>query len=102
MAQTAYKHISLTDDGWPVIEGTRFKIKNLVSEQLAHGLTPGELLDQHPQLTLAQIYSALAYYEDHREQIDNEIRRGQELADSLQPDLDSRKLKERIKERARH
>lgn len=99
MTQTAYKHITLTDDGRPVIEGTGFKIKQLVGEMLAYNLSPSDLFDQHPQLTLAQIYSALAYYEDHRDQIDDEIREGRALADRLQPDLEAYELKTRIKAR---
>lgn len=51
MTITAYKHIALTDDGIPVIEGTRFKVKQLVAEGQAHGSSPEELQFQHPQLT---------------------------------------------------
>ena len=35
------------------------------------GLTPEEIAaNVYPQLTLAQVYAALAYYEDHRTEID--------------------------------
>ena len=30
---------------------------------------------QHPNLTLGQIYSALAYYADHQEELDKDIER---------------------------
>jgi uncharacterized protein (DUF433 family) len=57
----------------PVIEGTRMTVSHLVTEHLAWGLSPEELHRHHPHLTLGQIYSALAYYWDHQEQIDQEI-----------------------------
>jgi hypothetical protein len=33
-------------------------------------LNAAELLEQHPQLTLGQIFSALAYYWDHQSEMD--------------------------------
>ncbi len=84
MTQTAYKHIAITDDGTAVIEGTRFKVKHLALDKTAYGLAPEEMQAQHPQLTLGQIYSALAFYEDHRAMVDAEIRRDLEAADVLQ------------------
>lgn len=99
MTLTAYKHIALTDDGVPVIEGTGFKVKQLVAERKAHGSSPEELQFQHPQLSLAQIYSALAYYEDHQDDIDSHIRQGEARADALKDQLDSPDLKALIASR---
>ena len=96
MTLTAYKHIALTDDGVPVVEGTGFKVKQLVGERRAHGSSPEELQFQHPQLSLAQIYSALAYYEDHRREVDAHLREGEAQADALKAQLDSPELKVRI------
>ncbi len=99
MTQTAYKHIATTDDGTAVIEGTRFKVKHLALDKTTYGLTPEEMQAQHLQLTLGQIYSALAYYEDHREMMDAEIRRDLEAADALQAELDAADLKAVVKAR---
>ena len=101
MTMTAYKHIALTDDGVPVIEGTDFKVKQLVAERNAHGSSPEELRFQHPQLPLAQICSALAYYEDHRDEIDAHLRRGEARANALKDQLDSPDLKALISSRAK-
>jgi hypothetical protein len=49
------------------------KIKQLVAEHLNWGWSPEELHFQHPHLTLGEIYSALAYYWDHRAEIDQSI-----------------------------
>ncbi|MCI0690387.1 hypothetical protein L0337_00100, partial [candidate division KSB1 bacterium] len=37
------------------------------------GWSPEELHYQHPYLTLGQIFSALAYYADHAEELDKTI-----------------------------
>lgn len=93
MTLTAYKHIAMNNKGVPVIEGTGFKVTRLVAERWAHGLSPEELQFQHPQLTLAQVYSALAFYEDHRELVDALFREGEAKAESLREQLDSPDLK---------
>jgi uncharacterized protein (DUF433 family) len=55
----------------------------LVVKQQAYGWSPEELHFQHPYLTLGQIHSAPAYYWDHREELDRDIRRRLERADGL-------------------
>jgi len=39
---------------------------------------------QHPYLTLGQIYSALAYYWDHQEELDRDIERRLQFVDQVQ------------------
>jgi hypothetical protein len=36
-------------------------------------LTPEEIADQYPHITLAHIYAALAYYHANRDEIDREL-----------------------------
>jgi hypothetical protein len=38
---------------------------------------------------LGQVYGALAYYYDHKDEIDHEIENLQSLADSLRPQLEN-------------
>ncbi len=49
------------------------KIVELVTSVKAYGWSPEELGFQYPHLTMSQIYSALAYYWDHKAEIDAEI-----------------------------
>ncbi len=70
--------ITLDDQGRPIIAGTRFKVLILVREHLGLGLSPEQLIRQHEDLTLAQTYAALAYYYEHREELDAELRRQDE------------------------
>jgi uncharacterized protein (DUF433 family) len=77
--ETRYEHIMLNEDRVPSIAGTTMK----VVEQQAYGWSPEELHFQHPYLTLGQIHSALAYYWDHREELDRDIQRRLERVDEL-------------------
>lgn len=70
-----YEHIIVGEDGTAVIAGTTMKVIELVAEKLAYGWSPEELYFQHPYLTLGQIYSALAYYWDHVEELNQDLER---------------------------
>ncbi len=59
--------------GSPVVAGTKFPVRSLVQYVLKQGLTPEELVEEFPQLSLARIYDALSYYYDHREEIEREM-----------------------------
>src|SRR5262245_52930980 len=83
MAQTAYAHIEVTTEGVPVISGTRTKVIEVALDRIAHHWDAEEIHRQHPHLSLSQIYSALAYYHDHQEELDRDIQarllRGEEI-----------------------
>jgi len=71
---TEFRHIVLDDSGVAFIEGTRMKVRLLVLQHLANGWSAEELKWQFPTLTMAQIHAALAYYYEHKEQMDDETR----------------------------
>jgi hypothetical protein len=48
-------------------------VVEVVLDRLAHHWDADEIQRQHPYLSLAQIYAALAYYHDHQDEIDREI-----------------------------
>src|SRR3954466_1997571 len=72
---TSYEHVVLDENGVPTIDGTSMKVVELVLETAAYGWSPEELHFQHPYLTLGQIHSALAYYWDHKDELDQDIAR---------------------------
>jgi uncharacterized protein (DUF433 family) len=80
---TSYEHVVLNEDDVAVIDGTNMKVQELVAERLAWGWSPEELLLNHPYLTLGQIFSALAYYADHQEQIEAAIEADVQLVEEL-------------------
>lgn len=69
----SYEHLDCSDPLRPLIAGKNFKVIHLIREHVAFGWRAEELAINHPQLTLGEVYAALAYYADHREQIDSEI-----------------------------
>jgi uncharacterized protein (DUF433 family) len=74
-AEVAHPHVERAagvQGGRPVIRGTRFPVSSIVQNH-RRGLSVEEILREFPHLTPAQVYDALSYYYDHREQIDWEI-----------------------------
>ncbi len=70
------EHIVCTPEtcgGQPRIAGTRIQVKNVVIWHERMGQTPTQIVSDYPHLTLADIYAALAYYHDHREEINAKI-----------------------------
>jgi uncharacterized protein (DUF433 family) len=73
LIQTEYPHIVPTQNQVPVIAGTTLKVVELVMMQRAYGWTPEEIQINHRNLSMSQIYAALAYYWDHRGALDQDI-----------------------------
>lgn len=51
------------------IEGTRITVNQIVTSY-KQGYTPEEIADQYSHLSLAQVYTALAYYHANKEEIE--------------------------------
>ena len=80
---TAYEHIVTDESGVVLIDSTNMKVIELVLETTAYGWSAEEMQFQHPYLSLGQIHSALAYYWDHVEQLDSDIKRRMERVENL-------------------
>ena len=52
--------------GRPRIDGSRITVQYVIHEIKA-GVTPEEILEDKPHLTLAGIYTAIAYYYDNKD-----------------------------------
>jgi uncharacterized protein (DUF433 family) len=83
MTSTAYAHIQLDAKGHPCIDGTRTRVIDIAIDQIAYKWDAEQIQRQHPHLTLAQIHSALAYYYDHRPELDRAIEDRQHVADDF-------------------
>jgi uncharacterized protein (DUF433 family) len=95
--ETRYEHIVITEDSIPIINGTGTKVIELVLENMSYGWSPEELHLQHPYLTVGQIHSALAYYWDHKDELDRDIEHRLERADKLRETLGQAPLVDRLK-----
>jgi uncharacterized protein (DUF433 family) len=98
VSETLYKHVLLTESGTPIITGTTMKVITLVLEQEAYGWSAEELHFQHPYLSLGQIHSALAYYWDHREELDRDIENRYDRVEEMRKMTSSGPLQQRIRE----
>lgn len=68
-------HIVLDEKGVAWIDDTNVKVIEVVLDKLTHGSSAEEIHFQYPHLALGQIYAALGYYHDHRDEFDEQIAR---------------------------
>ncbi|MES1245088.1 MAG: DUF433 domain-containing protein [Acidobacteriota bacterium] len=79
------QHIEVTPGvagGKPHIVGRRIKVQDIVIWHERLGKEVEEIADEH-DLSLADVHAALAYYFDHRAEIDRAIDEGQAFAEEL-------------------
>ena len=97
------QHIEITPDvagGKPRIAGRRITVQNIVIQHERMGKTPDEIAAEY-DLTLAEIHAALAYYFDHREEIDRAMAESQAFVNALRQSTPS-KLQQKLQEQLRH
>lgn len=98
--QTLYQHIVQTPDvvgGKPRIAERRITVQNIVIWHEHMGFSVDEIATQY-NLTLAEIYAALAYYYDHKPEIDQAMAESEAFVEELRqkmPSLLAQKLYER-------
>jgi uncharacterized protein (DUF433 family) len=56
------------------VAGHRVRVQDIVIWHEHKGMTPDEIVSHIPTITLADVHAALAYYFDHIEEIQAEIR----------------------------
>jgi len=95
---SSYGHVLLDARGHARVGRSAMTVVQLVAEQAAHGWSPEELHFQHPDLTLAEIHSALAYYWDHAREIDAEIEEQLREVDSRRASQTSSPLLQRLRD----
>ncbi len=94
---TIASHIDVTPGvagGKPRIAGHRITVQNIVIWHERLGLSADEIATEYG-LSLADVYAALAYYYDHREEIDRTVREDEEFIAQLRRDTPSI-LRERL------
>ena len=96
---TEYKHIQLNDEHVPMIESTTMKVVELINSHQAYGWSPEELHFQYPHISLGKIYSALAYYWDHKETLDANIQQRLEEVENLRQSAPPSRMAQKLKAR---
>jgi len=70
---TAYEHtVRKIYTYEPIVQGTRISLRDIV-ENWRMGLSPEEIPSIYPQVTLAQVFEVLAYYQDNKEELEKFI-----------------------------
>lgn len=84
--------------GKPHILGHRIKVEHVVVWHERMGMSPTEIVVSHPTISLSDVHAALAYYYDHRDEIDADIADEEKLAAEIEANHPSRlqgKLRQR-------
>ena len=98
--KTLDQHIEMTpgiSEGKPRIAGHRITVQNIVIWHERMGKSADEISAEY-DLPLADIYAALAYYFDHRVEMDRSIEEGNAFAEALRQRTPS-KVRQKLQER---
>lgn len=78
--------------GEPIIANSRIRVIDVVASHLYRGLSADELATNF-NLDLGQVYAALAYYYQHKAELDAKLRANAEEAERLRQRLDEQGLR---------
>ena len=90
--ETLNQHIEITpgiSGGKPRIAGHRISVENIVIWHERMGKTADEIASDY-DMTMADVYAALAYYFDHREEIDQSLEESGEFVNALRQQSSSK------------
>ncbi len=79
---------------WPMVTATssltppwsshrRITVSDIAIWHERMGMSPDEIVSEYPTITLSDVHAALAYYFDHRHEVDQDIREGVDFAEKL-------------------
>lgn len=92
------EHISIAAGvcgGKPCIAGSRIRVQDIYVWHDLQGKSADEIVSAFPQLSLADVYAALAYFWSHRDEILAQMKQGEELVEAMKQQFPS-KLKDRL------
>ena len=79
------------------LSGTRIRVQDIYVLSEFQGKTPDEIVSAYPQLSLAQVHAALAYYFDHMDEIRDEIRQDQDFVEKFRQMTGPGPLEEKLR-----
>ena len=90
--KTLDEHIETTPNvmrGKPRIVGHRISVQDIAIWHEKMGQTAGQIAGDY-HLSIADVYAALAYYYDHRTEIDLSISEGEKFVDEMKKKIPSK------------
>ena len=88
-----------TCGGKPRIDGHRIKVEHIAICYERMGMSADEIVSAHPTITLAQVHAALAYYFEHKDEIDADIEEGRRFVEELKAKTPPSKLQKLLEAR---
>jgi uncharacterized protein (DUF433 family) len=86
MIDVIREHIEIVEGAGgpqPRIAGHRIRVQDVAVWHEKLGMSPKEIVEQHPSISLADVHAALAYYWDHRDEIENAIAEEHEFVEAF-------------------
>ena len=91
MATVENKHIEVTvgvRGGRACIAGTHVRVQDIVACHEFQGMSADEIVAGYPQITLADLYAALSYYHDHRDEVRAQMSEDEAFVEQLKKQID--------------
>lgn len=98
--RVSVEHIAISPDvcfGKPRIAGTRMYVAAIAKMYLEMGESLEEIATEY-DLPLAAVYAAMAYYHDHREEIDRHTAASQAVVEEIKRNSPPSKFQEKLRE----
>lgn len=86
MVDVIREHVEIVDGAGgpkPRIVGHRIRVQDVVIWHAKLGMSADEIVYEYPTIALADVYAALAYYWDHRDDIERDIEAEHALVEEL-------------------
>jgi uncharacterized protein (DUF433 family) len=86
--------------GKPRIAGHRIRVQDVALWHESLGMSADEIVSDHPGITLADVYAALAYYYDHRDDIRRDMEAEKAFVEAVQRSTPSRLVEKLTRDNA--
>jgi uncharacterized protein (DUF433 family) len=93
MVNDITQHITKTPGvcgGRACIAGHRVRVQDIVVWHEKRGYSPDEIVDMFPGISLADVYAALTYYFDNRQEIEDEFKKADDKAGWVKANIASK------------
>jgi uncharacterized protein (DUF433 family) len=89
LEETISTPLVVTDQGTIRVKGSRVSLDSIIYH-FKLGATAEQIVQSFPSLSLGDVYSSIAYYLTHRQQIEDYLQQQDTEADALQEQLESK------------
>lgn len=102
MNTTIINHIEMRPSALgikPCIAGTRIRVEDIYVWHILQGQSPEEIVANFPQLTMADVHAALAFYWDNREAMHEMFERVDAFVQKMKEEAPPSLLRQKMREK---